>query len=235
MSAIHVVTVLAPREPIDGAPAPTWQEYLPLLRLQRDSARWYGHKHSVVTDADLGAEFDLFRTHLDVDLMRAMIAGVIAKLQAGGSSHLVFLDVDCLIARNLEPVFTENLWDIGLTHRENEVSPINNGAMYVRAEAIPQAIAFFKRAWALCGTHWGADQEAISKAAHPVPKDDCVIARNGMRIGFLNMKRYAAVPKNHLSKHGGETYVVHFKGKTKEWMADYANAFIFSGERHGAG
>lgn len=231
---VHVCSVFAPRDPIVDGPS-SWQEYLPLLRLQRDSARWFGHRHSVVTDSDLGSEFDLFRTNLDDDLMRAMIAGVVARLHAGGNSHIVFLDVDCLVARNLDSVFAENLWDVGLTHRENDVAPINNGVMYVRADAISSVLPFFKRAWALCGTHWGADQEAISKAAAPVPKDDCVIPRNGLRIGFLNMKRYAAVPKNHLSKHGAETFVVHFKGKTKEWMADYANEFIFKGEQVGLG
>lgn len=231
---IHVVTVFAPRDPI--GPAPPWEDYLPLLRLQRDSARWFGHRHTVVTDADIGSEFDLFRTSLGGELMPAMISGVIARLQAGGKAHLVFLDVDCLVARDLEPIFAENAWDLGLTHRENELAPINNGAMYVRAEAIGLALPFFQRAWAYCGTHWGADQEAISKAAAPVPDEDCVQLRMGMRVGFLNMKRYAVVPKAHLSRHGGETFVVHFKGDTKKWMADYATAFIFdSGGKSGLG
>lgn len=231
---IQVVTVFAPRDPI-SAGVPAWEQYLPLLRLQRDSARWFGHRHLVVTDADIGSEFDTFRTYLDLELMPAMIAGVIARLNSGGNSHLVFADVDCLVARDLSPIFENNDWDLGLTHRENAKAPINNGVMYVRAESIWAVRPFFQRAWALCGKHWGADQEAISNAAAPVPTEDCVETRNGLRIGFLNMKRFAAVPKNHLSRHGGETYMVHFKGETKKWMADYANAFIFQGERVGAG
>ncbi len=228
--SVHVVTVFAPRDHGFKESLP-WREYLPLLRLQRDSARWFGHRHSVVTDTDLGAEFDLFRTHLDVDLMPAMIQGVIARLQAGGDSHIVFVDVDCLVAKPLDLIFADDEFDLGLCHRDNEKSPINNGAMYVRNSGIIKALPFFQRAWALCGAHWGADQEAISLAATPVYTNHCIVERNGMRLAFLNMKKYGAVPKAHLSQHGGETYVVHFKGKTKEWMADYANAFIFNSEK----
>ncbi len=228
---IEVVTVFAPRS-IDGAP---WDDYLPLIRLQRDSARWFGHSHTVMTDADLGSEFHTVRALLDADLMPAMITGVMERLRMGGKNHLVFVDADCLVARSLNDVFNEDAWDLGLTHRENAVSPINNGCMYVRAEAIGRALPFFQRAWALCKSHWGGDQEAISQAAAPVPKEDCISNRNGLRIGFLNMKRYGAVPKAHLSKHGGETFMVHFKGDTKKWMADYANAFIFTEANRGLG
>ncbi len=231
---VQVVTVFAPRE-FSGMGSMSWREYLPLLRAQRDSAIRFGHKHLVVTDADLGDEFTLFRTELDEDLMPAMITGVIARLRAGGALNLVLVDVDCLVAKGLDQAFEEDLWDLGLTHRDNPVAPINNGVMYVRASAIGKALPFFQRAWALCKPHWGGDQEAISQAAAPVPKDDCVISRNGLRIGFLNMKQYAAVPKAHLSKHGSETYVVHFKGDTKKWMLDYANEFILNGAERGLG
>lgn len=206
-----------------------------MLRLQRDSARWFGHRHTVITDANLGAEFDTLRTPLDADLMPAMISGVLARLRSGGpASHIVFLDCDCLVLKNLEEAFEGDLFDIGLTYRANAVAPINNGAMYVNVSGIPAALGFFQHAWALCGTHWGADQEAISKAAAPVPQKDRMAVRRGCRVGFLNMKRYAAVPKSHLSQHGAESFVAHFKGQTKRWMEDYATAFIFQGEASGA-
>lgn len=230
---VHVCSVFAPRDPIADAPPP-WSEYIPMLRLQRDSARWFGHRHTVITDANLGAEFDTMRTHLDADLMPAMISGVIARLEAGGASHIVFLDCDCLVLKNLEAAFEGDLYDVGLTRRLNDAAPINNGAMYVNADGIAAAIRFFRHAWALCGMHWGADQEAISAAAAPVPEEDGVGVRHGCTIGFLNMKRYAAVPKVRLSRHGGESFIAHFKGDTKKWMADYANVFIFQGEQSGA-
>lgn len=231
---VHVCSVFAPRDPI-AETHPPWAEYIPMLRLQRDSARWFGHRHTVITDANLDSEFDTLRTPLDADLMPAMISGVLARLQSGGpASHIVFLDCDCLVLKNLDEAFEGELFDVGLTHRANDVAPINNGAMYVNASGIPAASGFFRHAWALCGTHWGADQEAISKAAEPVPHKDCVAVRRGCRIGFLDMKRYAAVPKRHLSQHGGESFVAHFKGQTKRWMEDYANAFIFQGEARGA-
>ncbi len=234
---VQVVTVFAKRDP--RPECPPWQEYLPMLRLQRDSARWFGHGHMVVTDADLGEEFQTLRTNLPAELMPAMVSGVVARLKAAQygttSMHIVFVDADCLIAKNLDDAFDVN-WELGLTYRAHPTAPINNGAMYVHRDGIYPAMRFFEDAQARCGTHWGADQEAISQAAMPIVSEiGAVGLRHGCRVGFLNMKRYAAVPKSHLSKHGAETFIVHFKGDTKRWMADYANEFIFKDESRGAG
>lgn len=217
---VVVVTVYAPRPE-----HPKYIDYLPLLRAQRDSATRLWHKHVVVTDADLGGEFLQLKAKLSQDLMPAMIEGVLAGLRASnGEMHLVFVDADCLINRPLQKVFIGNPWDIGLTRRESELSPINNGAMFVNGESIPQAISFFERALSLCGTHWGADQEAISQAAAPVPEVEQTGNRCGARIGFLSMKTHSAVPKKELAGH--DSYVVHFKGDKKEWMLDYAKRFL---------
>lgn len=235
MIPIQIVTVFTPRPQ-----HPKWYDYLALLRIQRDSARWFGHGHLVVTDSHLPDEFNQLRTYLPPELMQAMIAGVVAKLkharyEVGGGAHLVFADCDCLVARNLDEAFDSDIpFDLGLTHRVNDLSPINNGAMYVPQSGIAAALAFFEHALSICGTHWGADQEAISQAAAPVLDEDGYALRHGCRVSFLNMKRYAAVPKTHLSKHGEGTFIVHFKGNTKEWMADYARSFVFKEDGRGS-
>lgn len=217
---VVVVSVYAPRPE-----HPKFIDYLPFLRVQRDSAARLWHKHVVVTDADLGGEFCEFRVRLSQEVMPAMIEGVLAGLRASnGEMHLVFVDADCLINRALGPVFKKDLWDIGLTSRESELSPINNGAMFVNGNCVPQAIKFFERALKLCGTHWGADQEAISRAAFPVPADECIQERAGTRIAFMSMKKYAAVPKKYMAGH--DSYIVHFKGAKKEWMLEYAKRFM---------
>lgn len=223
---VQVVTVYTPRPRSEQ-----WMDYLPLIRAQRASALRFGHRHLVVTDVDLGSEFETMRTQLPENLMQAMIAGVVARLAVPTVHNTVFVDADCLVARELDSAFIDN-YDIGLTHRFNPVSPINNGVMYVMANSFAKAHSFYKYALSICGTHWGGDQEAISDAASPVPEQDGYGIRFGCNIKFMNMKRYAAVPKEHLSKHGAESYVIHFKGKTKEWMLDYANAYILAGE-HG--
>ncbi len=217
---VQVVTVYAPRPNHDH-----WRDYLPLLRAQRDSAHRVGHDHLVVTDTDLGSEFDQMHTELSQELMPAMIEGVIARLIAPCNSHLALVDIDCLIAQNLLPIYSDR-FDLGLTHRLNEAAPINNGAMYVNRWGVPLALPIFENALSMCKLHWGGDQEAISKAVAPVPAFDCIKLRGDCRVAFLNMKRFAAVPKHYLSQHGVESYIIHFKGETKDWMLPYAAAYL---------
>lgn len=219
---VEVVTVWAPRPMHEK-----WrQDYLDLLRLQRRTAEQFGHEHSVVSDEQMGDPFDCLLANLPESLMRAMIAGVIARLKLGAHNDLVFVDADCLVARDLAPAFDDDMFDIGLTNRISDKSPINNGAMYVRGSCALACVPFFERALALCGDHWGADQEAISQAAAPVPDQSCVEDRDGLRFGFISMKKYAAVPKTPGKVHDKLPFIVHFKGDTKPWAAEYAERFI---------
>jgi hypothetical protein len=226
--SVQVVTVFAPREP-------RAMEYLPLLRLLRDTARRFGHSFVVVTDAKLGPEFEQMRTALPASLMPAMIAGVVHRLRVGDydkQPDFVFCDADCLIARSLDEAFTGD-FDLGLTRRADRACPINNGAMYVDRRGYTRAARFFDSALATCKQHWGADQEAISAAANPVPDEDDVIGeRFGCRVKFLSMLRYAIVPKSKLKEHRRSApFVVHFKGKEpKAWMEDYARTFLLNTE-----
>lgn len=216
---VVVVTVYAHRPE-----HPKFIDYLPFLRAQKLSAQRFGHKHVVVTDTDLRGEFREIRTSLSQELMPAMIEGVLVGLRrSNGKAHFVFVDADCLINKDLEPAFG-GVWDIALTRREHDSSPINNGAMFVNAAGVGAAIRFFERALSLCGTHWGADQEAISQAAFPVPDMEMVAERGGTRIAFVSMKTHAAVPAKVMAAH--RSYVVHFKGETKTWMLDYAKRFL---------
>jgi hypothetical protein len=76
MTPIAVVTVFAPRPE-----HPNWRDdYVPLLKLQRATANRFGHPHIVVTDGDLGRDFDEMAVMLPANLMRAQLAGQIAWL-----------------------------------------------------------------------------------------------------------------------------------------------------------
>lgn len=218
---IIVATVYTPRPD-----HPKFIDYLPFLRVQKQSAARFGHEHVVITDESMGGEFEEIRARLSVELMPAMIDGVVAGLRAiNGKANILFVDADCLINRNLERAFIRgDQWDIALTRREHESSPINNGAMFVRAEGCEPALRFFERARSLCGTHWGADQEAISAAAFPVPDMELTSDRDGTRIAFVSMKTHAAVPAKVMAEH--TTYVVHFKGEKKSWMLAYSKRFM---------
>lgn len=219
---LDVVTVLAPR-------SGRWAEYLPLLEVQRKTAEKFRHRQIIVTDADL-PQFETMRVKLADSLMHAIIEGQIAYLEAWSGDHPVVLtDADCLIARNLHEVF-DGSFDLGLNNRENDVSPINNGAMYVGPGCKAEVLAFFQHALELCKEHWGGDQEAISQAAAPVPKPvmfPVVEDRGGFRIAFLPMNVYGAAPKTADFRMNRNPFIVHFKGvEPKRWMAGYAERFV---------
>lgn len=218
--SIEVCTVYAPRPDHPG-----WRDWLPLLAAQRASALRVEHVHRVITDGDLDTSvYDVVKTELPQSLMKAMIAGVIKRLQLGGKNHIVFVDIDCLVLVKLNAVFKRSVFDIGLTYRNNDISPINNGVMYVHALGIRKALRFFQAALEICEDHWGGDQEAISKIAAPVPNDFTVEERCGCAVKFLSMKRYNCVPKAPLAPLGG--FIGHFKGDAKAWMLGYAKEYL---------
>lgn len=223
---IEVATVFAPRPQ-----HPKWREYLPLIELQRQTAKHWGCRHTVVTDAHLG--FDALTVDLPESLMRAQLAGQIAFLeQWAGDNHLLLLDADCLITHDPKEAF-DGKFDLGLTWRDNPNCMINNGAMYVSAGAKERALGFFRHALTLCKDHWGGDQEAISQAAAPVPMvNDQQGMRHGALVRFLSMRDYASVPmREGIASTKKTPFVVHFKGEhRKEWMATYVRKFILTGE-----
>lgn len=219
---VEVCTVWAPRKQ-----SAQWRdEYEDLLFLQRATARRFGHRHVVVTDDTRFADdADALIETLPDEVMPAMIAGVLRRLLRPVHDPIVFVDVDVLIARELTPAF-DGTFDLGLTRRVDAAAPINNGAMYVAAPLHPEVVNFFFRAFGACGKHWGADQEAISAVAHPVPDHECVEVRRGMRLAFLSMLSHNVIPKTEGKPHRANPYVVHFKGDTKAWAKTYADKFV---------
>lgn len=220
--SVEVVTVWAPRPNHEK-----WRDgggYLSLLNLQRKTAKHFGHFHTLVTD-DASFEGALV-TKLPENLMKAMLAGVIARLERPAEHDLALFDMDVLVNRPLDPIFASRRFDLGLTNRHDPVAPINNGAMFVPARSRERALAFFQAALDECEEHWGGDQEAISRMAAPVPEPniDQVLERRGLRLWFMRGKVYAAVPKVQNAPH--KSFTVHFKGDTKDWAAQYARTRI---------
>jgi hypothetical protein len=218
---IDIVTVYTPRPSHEK-----FMDFLPLIRLQKATAEKFGYRHLVVSDQEIKG-CNVVQTQMPATLMLAIMAGQVAYLRDhwDGERCVVLLDCDCLIARPLDDVFRLP-FDLGLTNREDLKSPINNGAMYISGNK-PKVLEFFERAQSLTAKHWGGDQEAISKAAAPVPKDHRIECRDGLRIAFLSMRAYNCIPRERGVKHKKNPYVVHFKGEErKPWMETYARSFI---------
>lgn len=221
---VELCTVWAPRPESEQ-----WRkDYVKMMELQRASALRFGHTHTVITDDSTLTGFDILAVDLPQEVMPAMIMGVIERLMRPVFNHIIFADVDVLVNRPLHTIF-DGKFDLGLTRRINEKAPINNGVMYMDVNGAVKARKFFEQALAICGTHWGGDQEAISQAAAPVPEIECILEReSGIWINFMSMKDYAAVPKQRGMRHE-KAYCIHFKGNTKQWMHEYYERFLNKG------
>lgn len=224
---VDVVTVYTPRKD-----HPKWMDYGHLLKIQKRTAKYHGHTHIVVTDVDISG-YNVLKTPLPDSLMHAIMAGQIAYLKQWNEKQpLLFVDIDCVIARDLRPAFKHRDYDIGLTMRLGDhVSRINNGAMYIMPGSREKALAFFEHAYTLCLDHWGGDQEAISKASDPIPREYGIVQRDdGLRINFLSLESHNIVPEKRAFFHKNHPFVVHFKGESrKAWMESYARLFILNG------
>lgn len=227
---VEVVTAFAPRQH-----ASNWAHFLELLTIQRQSALHHGHRWTVVSDQKRLQDHKTMHVELPRNLMRALItAQVLFFKQWRGDHPVVFLDVDCLVARNLAMAF-DGSFDIAVTNRgDNKQQPINNGAMYFAPVGTNRfAVELFERTLGLCAEDcaWGDDQVALARALAPMPEAHGVFMRSGARVGFLSMKTHNVAPVMAGVMHKTNPFVVHFKGKqAKEWMGTYARRFVFSGE-----
>lgn len=222
---IDVVSVYAPRRRNAH-----FMDYMPMFKAQQRTCEKFGHRQVIVTDdpaAVAAAGFETISVSLPKSLMFALMAGQLAWLENWtGADHTVLVDADVLIGRDLASAFTGE-FDIGITNRNVPESPVNNGAIYVDKAARQQALDFWTRAYQLVGDHWGGDQEAIAKAAAPVPLEDHGIeVRSGARIAFLPCSKYNMTPGVNGAAGTGKPYAIHFKGERKHRMADYARAYI---------
>lgn len=216
---LEVATVWAPRPNHEKWRPDT---YLKLLELQRLTCKRVGHRQVVVTDAVLTG-YDTLQAALPESLMHALIAGQIAYLEQWNDQHpVVLLDMDCLVARDLNGAFRGD-FDIGLTSREHPTQPIQNGAMYFAPGSRSAALRMLKKTLALTSDWWGSDQEALAAAVGHIPRVHRVEQRFGVRLAFLPCENYNFSAKTGVPKATPKRLVYHFKGDTKHFAADTAS------------
>ena len=224
-SEVQVVTVWCPRPD-----HPKFRDYLKLLTLQKRTVEHFGHSHIVMTDEPILEGFKSAYFEASKSLMHAILEGQIAYVTRvwSGDVTLVLVDVDCLVMSDLRPAFAP-AWEIGLTRRINEASPIQNGAMYFAPGSRKAAIRLLTGALSRCKDHWGGDQEAISQTVAPVPNKSQIAFRCGVSLNFLDCEQYNFSPKGTITIPKGRKFIAHFKGDTKKFAYDYAHAWIFKG------
>jgi hypothetical protein len=198
-------------------------DYIPLLGLLQASCDKFGHRHVVISDKQVSG----FETHvvpLPRDLMLAILFGQRDWIARGcWQGHTVMVGADCLINRDLNQAFTPG-WDICITTRKHRRWPVNTGAIYLKGGMAIQASNCWAKAAALCNGEWGDDQAQIATQFAPIPETHRVEQRGFMYVSFASMKTHNDSPK-HVTDDS-DAFVVHFKGKRKSFMADWAKQHL---------
>lgn len=140
-------------------------------------------------------------------------------LQDFPETDAVFLDTDVVVRKNLTSVFDED-FDIGLTIRlepiidptgvdVTQTMPYNTGVMFSR----PTGKAFWQDAYRYClalpdeKKEWWGDQLSVKAIAD----------KTSLKIKTFPCDLYNHTPASE-NQDLGDKFVVHYKGKRKEWM-----------------
>lgn len=206
---MNVVSFYAPRP---GHPK-AW-DYLPMLRLLELSCRRFGHRHIVLSDADLPG-LDVFRCQLPHELMPATIEAQLQYLKAHDEPTL-FTGADCVLGMDPAPVF-ERGFDIAMTTDHFPGFCLNTGAMFIKNCGL--AAAFWHQARAICGNAWGDDQLCLEQVFKATPDPTVYVLPEGHVIECLPMMPYHYAPRS--VEHCDPAHVVHFRGQRKVFMAEY--------------
>ena len=164
----------------------------------------------------------------DLKLMRAIVAGQLAYLQAMGTGEggTIFVGVDCLFLKDPSPVFDGGDWDVAVTVGPYSPGALNNGAVFLAPGKNAEATRFYDLAFANCPDEWPGDQTAILRVCSPLRRPGAVEDRHGVKVRYLSMDDWNLPPAS-LDDPGipGAT-MLHFKGARKEFMAAAAEQWI---------
>src|SRR6185437_3434583 len=219
---LNVVSFYAPRPD-----HPFFQDYLPFLEILGESCRKYGHRHIIITDADLVTDAgELFKTEMPHNLMRAIIAGQLAYLKSPlAEDNSILVGADCVLARDPEEVF-QQAFAVAFTTGPFTDCILNTGAIFTRGRA-PVAY-IWERALERMDDEWGDDQKALAAVVRPTLHPS-VAAGPGLIIRFMPVDPYNLAP-DHPGDDCRRGYILHFRGPRKAWMKDYCAKWLGVGK-----
>lgn len=175
------------------------------------------------------------RTPCDINFERVRIRAEFLK-EYQKNRHIIFLDWDILIQKNLEHIFDQES-SLILTHRKSKNLKCNDGVIGVHAKAKKEVAAFFDRtlaAYPYLGDpkfrRWLGFQRIIHEIIQPHIKTPGVNYFNFMNLKvcllpdiIYNFSPIFLESLNCLCPHAA---IIHFKGNRKKMMAAYFNKYL---------
>ncbi len=200
-----VASVFAPR-----AGENRWgADYDALLMLLDASCRRLGLRHVVISDAPRPAPLDTAVFDLPDNLM-ALLLDAQRQFLAVTPGPVLLVGADCLVTRDPRPFLHAALT---VTIGPFSDCPMNTGAIWCSDG--PTCAPIWAEALKRWPRRWGQDQTALWDAiqASQLPRDE-------MRAEIHNWA------PEHVDDPAGRPTVVHFRGRRKAFMADWARRHL---------
>ncbi len=204
MSYLTVASFYAPRyEKWPGC------DYDRLLMLLDTSCRRFGLRHIVISDQPRPAPLGTAVFDLPENLMQAILDGQ-RQFLAAAKGPVLLVGADCLLARDPGP-FLE--WLLTITVGPFSDCEMNTGAIWCVDG--PRCAPLWQAALDLKPVEWGDDQRALYAA----------LRASGVPITTVRCEDHNWAPES-VDDEAGMPTVVHFRGRRKAWMADWASKHL---------
>lgn len=183
-------------------------DYDDLLLLVDKSCKRVGLNHIVISDSFRPKPLETFVTRLPENLMQAILYGQWKFLQECKESVLL-IGADCLLTR-LVGDFEE---DLAITLGPFADCAMNTGMVYVKDGKVSEKV--WASALDMNPINWGDDQTCLYES----------ILDSGLKVKKLDCKEYNWAP-NSVIDDAGMPAVVHFRGRRKSFMKDWARSYL---------
>lgn len=188
-------------------------DYDALLLLLDASCRWLGLHHVVISDAPRPAPLETAVFDLPENLMLALLDGQ-RQFLAATPGPVLLVGADCLLTRDPRPFGVG--CDMAVTTSPTFSDCVmNTGAIWC-ADG-PTCAPIWRAALDRRPLEWGDDQRALYAAAC-----DDRAGGHGLSVRRIPAELHNWAPTNPADDAGMPT-VVHFRGRRKAWMAEWAS------------
>lgn len=189
-----------------------------------------GCRKVVLTDRKTSfSGVDVEPVRLDIDPTLAMLSRFRAwsLFCSRADSHVAFLDSDILVCADLAHVFEDN-FDVALTYRAWQVTPINAGVVFAHGGSLTRATRFYETAFERNRTdypnklQWAGNQETLrdmTDRADYSRSDSFIHEQCNFRVKLLPCSTYNfSTPDERMNGSYPHAKILHFKGRRKDDM-----------------
>jgi predicted nuclease with TOPRIM domain len=208
----------------------------------RSAAYFHPQCHKIIlSDLNTNLSYlpsDLEVNRYDLDVNQIMYSRLLAQCKFlqnyDFQTDIILLDSDIIISSNLEDIFVDRDFDIGLTFRDDPEMPINGGVIYISKNNKESVLSFFQKLLEIyqekhhSKAQWWGDQHALVDLVcddRSISFDSShYLNVNGVKIALFDCDIYNFSPDYNSDLEVYEKQnkkIIHFKGPRKKFMKDY--------------